>query len=115
MYYAADNLYGSPTDIGFSNTWRVWVFLTRESRNKWVKEKESGNKSVRSIIRKDIPLYVPPPSIKERFDGKCRCLDTYAPDYCTNHSDNDSGITAHATIVVDYPGSHAGLEKMGSI
>lgn len=37
-YYAADNTYGSETDMGFANTWFVIRFSDREQRDKWVVE-----------------------------------------------------------------------------
>lgn len=35
-YYAADNTYGSETDMGFANTWFAIRFSTREQRDEWV-------------------------------------------------------------------------------
>ena len=36
MYYAQYNLYGSTTDVGFSNTWQVASFGTKSGRDSWV-------------------------------------------------------------------------------
>lgn len=35
-YYAIENMYGSETSHGFSNTWQILVFKTKNSRDKYV-------------------------------------------------------------------------------
>ena len=52
MHYAANNIYGTSTSVGFSNTWRVFAFATKASRDAFV---EDGNMSARAVKRKDIP------------------------------------------------------------
>lgn len=54
-YYAADNGYGTNTNIGFSNTWYVLVFGSRAARDHYVDTVES--RAARAITRRQVPHY----------------------------------------------------------
>jgi len=54
-FYAADNSYGSETDIGFSNTWYVVSFDTKELRDAFVNK--SNRCSTRSIKSVDVKRF----------------------------------------------------------
>lgn len=54
-YYAADNHYGSETDLGFSNTWYVIAFPSAKARDAFVSG--SGRRSTRSIKASEISGY----------------------------------------------------------
>lgn len=54
-YYAADNFYGSETDLGFSNTWYVIAFPDAKARDEFVAS--SRRRSTRSIKASEISGY----------------------------------------------------------
>lgn len=55
MFYAADNHYGSQTDLGFANTWYVVAFLTKASRDAYVEA--SDRLSTRAIKAREVKKY----------------------------------------------------------
>lgn len=71
-YYAAKNMYGSPTSIGFAN-WEVYVFDDKHSRDQFVL---NGDMSTRAIRRNEVTSYAgfggrgPKP-----FSGEHWCID----------------------------------------
>lgn len=99
MYYAADNLYGSDTSVGFVNTWRVLAFTDKESRDAFV---EQGDMSTRAIKRRDISRYID--NVKP-FSGQAVCLDTYA-----NSTLDIDGLIG--MICVTCPDSYQGIKKL---
>jgi hypothetical protein len=56
MYYAAINQYSNETSIGFSNTWGVLAFESKEARDRYVNNVR--DLATRSITRKQIKDYV---------------------------------------------------------
>lgn len=54
-FYAADNSYGSETDIGFSNTWYVIRFASKAARDELVSA--STKRSTRVIKAAEINAY----------------------------------------------------------
>ena len=50
MYYAQYNLYGSTTDVGFSNTWQLASFDTKHARDSWVAQ-HAGRLDIQAITR----------------------------------------------------------------
>lgn len=67
-FYAANNQYGSDTDIGFSNTWYALAFSSKNARDTYV----ASNRSLaaRKITRKELSRYiqgVPKPFSGERY------------------------------------------------
>lgn len=65
MFYAAKNLYSSPTNIGFCNTWIVIGFPTRTSRDAFVQK--CPNLATRAITANDI----------KKFGGKPKRINFY--------------------------------------
>lgn len=55
MYYAANNHYGSPTDVGFANTWYVLAFETKAERDAYVEN--STSRAARAIYRHEVTSY----------------------------------------------------------
>ena len=51
-FFALDNQYGTPTSLGFSNTWIVRAFPSRRRRDNWVKL--NGDRMCVMAIRKDM-------------------------------------------------------------
>ena len=56
-YYAIVNLYGSETSHGFSNTWQILVFKTKNSRDKYVEK--SPNITTSKIKKSELSGYTP--------------------------------------------------------
>jgi hypothetical protein len=54
-YYAADNHYGSETDIGFANTWYVISFASKVARDAYVAN--SNKRSTRAIKAREVRQY----------------------------------------------------------
>lgn len=54
-FYAADNSYGSETDLGFSNTWYVIEFPSKAARDEFVSA--SSKRSTRAIKAAEIKAY----------------------------------------------------------
>jgi hypothetical protein len=54
-FYAADNSYGSETDLGFSNTWHVIEFASKAARDEFVSA--STKRSTRAIKAAEIKEY----------------------------------------------------------
>jgi len=55
-YYAAVNQYGSPTSLGFANTWDVLVFNGRLARDAYVDA--ADDLATRAIARVEVIAYV---------------------------------------------------------
>lgn len=55
-FYAANNDYGTETSIGFSNTWAVLAFGTRQARDHYVAQ--SNSLAARAIKRKEVTRYI---------------------------------------------------------
>jgi hypothetical protein len=55
MYYAAENTYGSLSDIGFANTWYVVAFDSARNRNAWIESRDTL--SAKAITRKEVTRY----------------------------------------------------------
>lgn len=100
-YYAADNLYGSDTSIGFTNTWRVMVFSSKAARDDFV---ENGNRSTRSIKRREIGQYIPAP---KPFTGEARVLNTWMDEY---QSKVIPGFVGQ--VIIGFIGEHSGIERL---
>lgn len=66
-YYAADNHYGSETDLGFSNTWYVIAFPSAQARDEFVAN--SSRRSTRSIMASETKGYGTV-SFRQTADGK---------------------------------------------
>ena len=54
-YYAADNHYGSETDLGFANTWYVISFASKAARDAYVANSEK--RSTRAIRAGEVRQY----------------------------------------------------------
>jgi hypothetical protein len=68
-FFAAQNLYGSPTSVGFANTWVVRVFDSREARDSFVES--ARDLSTRAITKKEIGRYYDRP---KPFSGQAYCI-----------------------------------------
>jgi hypothetical protein len=76
-YYAAVNAYGTSTSVGFCNTWDVYAFGTRASRDAYVESRECENISVRAIKKSEIGKYIDRPTA---FSGQRWVIDWYYDD-----------------------------------
>ena len=54
-FYAAENHYGSETDLGFANTWYVIEFISKLARDELVSA--SAKRSTRAIKAAEIKAY----------------------------------------------------------
>lgn len=55
MFYAADNSYATESSAGFSNTWYVLVFDTKQNRDLYVEN--SASMAAQAITRKQVISY----------------------------------------------------------
>lgn len=55
MYYAATNIYSTPTSCGFANTWRVIGFVKKSMRDAFVEK--SIDMATQAINHKSISNY----------------------------------------------------------
>lgn len=69
-FYAADNRYSSPTDIGFSNTWYVLVFDSRKARDQYVENAEGL--AARAITKRDVTNYAANWDMKDNRENRPR-------------------------------------------
>ena len=102
MHYTADNLYGSTTSVGFSNTWRVLAFADKASRDAHVSKNSPSDRSLRAIKRADISRYLDSP---RPFSGEAVCLDAYAAELID--SEEILGVVCVAT-----PDRYSGVRKL---
>ena len=56
-YLAAFNYYGNQTSMGFANTWKIYVFKSRLTRDTFVNALRETNITARTITRKDLSQY----------------------------------------------------------
>ena len=77
-YYAAFNAYGNEFDVGFANTWEVYAFFDKKSRDEWVDANDSRNTSIRSIKKSEITRYIP--GCPKPFSGEFYSIETMAID-----------------------------------
>jgi hypothetical protein len=81
MFYAADNVYSTPTSVGFANTWQVLAFQDRATRDAWVRNDEGL--AARAIKRNEIRKYlheVPKPLTGQMYALVAPTIDEGNPD-----------------------------------
>jgi len=96
-FYAAKNVYGSESSIGFANTWSVLVFNDKLSRDNFVDDAGGDNISIRRITRAQIKDYIDAP---KPFTGQRRAIDTHAAE---------GGAPFFGAIELMYPGEGVDL------
>ena len=69
-FYAATNSYGTESSIGFTNTWNVYAFNSKELRNEYVEQ--STDISTRAIPKREIGEYI---EAAKPFSGLRRAID----------------------------------------
>ena len=67
-FYAAENHYGSETDLGFSNTWYVIEFISKLARDEFVSA--SAKRSTRAITAAEIKGYGGAVSFRQSASGE---------------------------------------------
>lgn len=65
-FYAASNLYGSSTSVGFANTWFVKGFRSKKARDSYVANAE--DRATRAISRAEIRKYADRERIDHGYD-----------------------------------------------
>jgi len=84
-FYGEVNDYGSESDTGFANTWRVLAFSSQSARDAWLREVSPKNRTARVRLRQDLVkeyrldrVNFPQPVYENAPDG---CVGTF-----TQHS-----------------------------
>jgi hypothetical protein len=78
MYYSAHNSYASDTDLGFSNTWEVWGWDSKKSRDAYLTQ--CRDLASRGIKKKEIGRYLPDPRPFSGEAFRLNPMDSYNDD-----------------------------------
>ena len=87
-YFAATNAYATESSIGFTNTWNVYAFKTKQLRNEYVND--ANDLSTRAIPKRSIGQYI---EAAKPFSGQRRAIDD---------SDGMSPDTALGSVEIMY-------------
>ena len=92
LFYAATNSYATESSIGFTNTWNVYAFKSKELRDEYVAD--ANDLSTRVITKREIGEYI---EAAKPFSGLRRAVNvdgTFPDDAygCVDLMYSDEGI-----------------------